>query len=206
MKLITLILILSIFGALVIGNLTHGFKQLTPNSSSPVPAQSQVLIQENKMQPTVSADVPPDWKKYTSPNGFILHYPADIQYDIMPEGERFFKPGPTQSLGTELYDGISILIRTGDMANMTLQELVGQKYQQIKEEETTREITDPVSVIYGNNQAIQFRQIGFGDGDFIYLQMPGKKYLEIINMTVEPQNRKQSYQKIVEQMIGSINF
>lgn len=207
MKLITLVVVILIGGSF----LGWYLMSIRPKGdqvnqvTTPSPSVSPLIV-INPSPATVSSEVPPDWKLYTSPNGFKLYYPPDMENDSMSEGERFYKLGPTQSRGTELYDGISLLLRTGDMADLTLEKLVQQKHQEMKNAETTQEITDPVTKTYGNHQAIQFRQSSLGDGDFIYIKMPGKKYLEIINLTVEPQNREQTYQKVVYQMIKSISF
>lgn len=205
MKILPFLILIIIFGSLAVGYLTHGFKQIYPNPQVSPSASVMPLPTEVALQSTVSAQIPANWLVYHSPNGYAIAYPSDIKTDQVSEGERFYKHGPTQSSGTELYDGISLLIRTGDLANLSLEDLVQKKHQQMKEEETTRDISNPVNINYGNHSAIQFKKSSLGDGEFIYLKTPNGKYLELINISVEP-NNKDTYQKIVSQMIGSITF
>lgn len=201
------ILVAVIFGALVLGYITHGFKQFTFSSTpSPQSSVSEVQVDNNTPVATISVDIPADWKLFTSDYGYSLKYPTDIKTDTMAEGDRFYKLGPTQSAGTELYDGISLLIKSADLADLSLDQLVDQKYKQLKSEETTREITPIQEKKIGNHTVKSFHHTAFGDGEYIYIQMPNKQYLEIINMTVEPQNREQTFQAIVEKMIASITF
>lgn len=168
----------------------------TPIASAtiPLPASSK------------APEVPVGWRLYTSKNGYTLNYPPDLTIETTPEGERFYKLGPTQSTGTELYDGISFLIRTGDLAGLTLRQLADQKHQQNQDAPTTQEITDVKPITYGPHQGYQFRVNSLGEGDYIYLVGPNAQYLEIINLTVEPANREQTFQGIVETMFSSIRF
>ena len=157
--------------------------------------------------PVVLKEIPVSWKTFQSETyGYSIRYPEDVKAEKTTEGDRFLKTGPTQSLGTELYDGIVFTIKTGNLENRSLEQLAKQRHGETAKEETTRSITELTPATFGTHQGYSFRRTGLGDGQFIYLLGKDGKYFEIINMTVEPTNRAQTFQNIVDLMIMSIRF
>lgn len=157
--------------------------------------------------PSSFSPIPTDWQTFRSKQyGYSLNHPKDINTETTTEGDRFYKLGPTQSLGTELYDGLSLTIRAGKLNGKSLESVAKQMREQSAKEETTQSITELQTVSYGAIKGYQFRKSSLGDADFIYVQKSPTEYLEIINGTVEPKNRTQTFAKIVSEMISSIQF
>ncbi len=183
----------------------------------PTPVASAALASPSvSFSPTISLpspsaksqDVPQNWQSYVSKtHDFTIRMPADITVQTTSEGEHFFKLGPTQSAGTELYDGISILVRRGILEeNQTLEQLAKIKHQQAKDEPTTNNITQLQPVIYGPLAGYQFRKSSLGEADFIYFQKSKTEFIEVINNTVEPANRDQTFQATAKLMISALEF
>lgn len=160
-------------------------------------------------QPKVSSTsaTPDNWKVFQSKRyGYSLNYPSDINLETTSEGDRFYKLGPTQSLGTELYDGISLTIRSGKLEGKTLRQFVDQQFTIMKDEITTNSITEIKPLTIGEFQGFKFRKSSLGEADFIYLQKSKDEYLEIIDGTVEPVNREQSFKETVFLILSSVSF
>ena len=178
------------------------------SASSPVPS---VLTSQALPLPSPSAkhqEVPQDWQAYVSKeHDFNIRIPADIKPETTPEGDRFIKLGPTQSTGTELYDGIAITIKKGILEeNKTLDQLAKIKYEQAKSEPTTNSITELQPVIYGPLSGYQFRKSSLGEADYIYFQKSRTEFIEVINNTVEPANSEQTLGATARLMISSLEF
>ncbi len=151
--------------------------------------------------------IPEDWIPYTSKKyGFTIYHPADFQTDTNPEGDRLIKLGPTQSTGTELYDGLVLMIKSGPLDGKTIRQFADAQHLEMKNAETTQSITDVIEKKYGTHTAFQFRKDSLGEGDFIYLQKSPTEYLEVINMTYEPENSSSDFIKTAEIMISSLEF
>ncbi len=57
------------------------------------------------------SDIPESWKTYFGNGlGFEMKVPSDMEIDHFEDEVRFQFRGPTQEAGTELYDGISIVV------------------------------------------------------------------------------------------------
>lgn len=177
----------------------------SPDSTNPAPGPEASYLPGESPQP--ATNIPKDWVPFTSEKyEYTIKHPADMQKDTGPEGDRFFKHGPTQSLGTELYDGIILMVKSGPLEGKTIEQLAQTKHQELKNAETTQSVSDIITKSYGPNTAYQFHLTSIGDGDYIYLQKSPTEYLEVINMTVEPAQREPAFQQTAETMISSLEF
>lgn len=173
---------------------------------APIPSVTEADIATNSAIATSSA-IPADWKLSTSSKyGYSIRFPKNMQSDTTSEGDRFYFLGPTQSLGTELYDGISLVIKSGRFNGKTIKQIAQEQHDNLKKEDTTKSITNVSEVNYRSVYGYTFRREALGEADFIYIPMNKDEYLELINMTTEPENAKNDppYTQIVEQMISSI--
>lgn len=198
-KVIFIVASLILFGAaLVIArsqtNTTNGTQSI-PSSTAPT----------NIVLPSIDVSVPGNWVPFTSEKyGFFIRYPLDVNHQTTQEGEQFYKLGPSQSQGTELYDGISVGIKSGSISGKSFEDFVKQKHIDMKNDPLQPQVGDINQVAIGGIQGFSFRVSSIGDSTFIYLPKGEREYFEIINGTVEPTNREQTFQKTVEQMLSTL--
>lgn len=168
----------------------------TPTSSNPIPSLP--------VSPTV--EVPQNWQTFTSQNhGFSIIYPPEIEVTERQNNQvTFLMLGETQTEGTELFDGISLTISSNSLNDKTLQQFVNDKTQTIKDEPTTRSVSPLQSVIVAGLQGYSFRVSSLGEANFTYLPQGENRYLEIINITVDPNNK--GYQGTVSKMLQTLKL
>jgi hypothetical protein len=149
--------------------------------------------------------IPADWQTYTSKQyGFTISYPSDVTHESLEDGERFIKLGPSQSQGTELYDGINIVIKSGTYQQASFKEFVAQTYQETKNDPIISEVSDirdtEIAGIYGSAYDVS----SLGNWTVIFLPAGSGRYVEITDMTVEPTNREQTFRKTTDSILATI--
>lgn len=174
-------------------------------TTNQTPVTSQNIAPTTVILPSIDVSVPENWVPFTSQQyGFSIQYPLDVTHQSTSEGERFYKLGDTQSTGTELYDGISVMIKSGDLGGQTLADFVRKKHADTKNDQLQPEVGEIKQVSIAGLAGFSFRVRSIGDGTFIYLPKGSDGYLELVNGTVEPANREQTFQKIVDQMLSTL--
>lgn len=208
MKVVITIIFLLTVGAIGVG-LYFVNQQPKTKVVVPLPPTSATTPTLNPSGPKISPlpTIPASWKTFTSMSyGFSIKYPADIKHDITSEGERFYKLGPSQATGTELYDGISVVIRAGSLQGKPFKEWVDQKYLEFKTDPVRPEVGDQKPITIAGMQGVSFTVSSLGDRTMMYLPKGTDQFLEITNSTVEPQDREQTFQKTVDLMLSSLEF
>lgn len=178
----------------------------------PTPAgqQQTTAATPTNLPPSPPSDivtVPQDWKTVTSQTyGFSLSHPSDVTHDTISEGERFYKLGPSQKGQTEMYDGINLLIKSGNLEGKSFAVLTQEKYTAAQREPAHSQVGPKTPITIATIQGVSFRVSGLGDWTAIYLPKGKDQYLEIINGTVEPTNREPILQKTVDIMLSSLKL
>ena len=176
-------------------------------TTNQTPVTNQNITPTTVILPSIDVSVPENWVPFTSQQyGFSIQYPLDMTHQTTSEGERFYKLGDTQSTGTELYDGISVMIKSGDLGGQTLADFVRNKHTETKKDQLQPEVGEIKQVSIAGLAGFSFRVRSIGDGTFIYLPKGNNEYLEIVNGTVEPAQREQTFQKIVDQMLSTLKI
>lgn len=180
-------------------------KAMTP---TPIYTQTTVSPEVTTAASSPAATIPSSWKTYTSGAfGFSIKYPPDMQHDTQAgQEERFYKHGASQSQGTEMYDGILVLIKSGSLSGKSFDAWVNQKYEDTKNDPVQPRVGPKIPVTIAGKQGMSFRVSSLGDRNAIYLPKGTDQYLEILDVTVEPQGSTQGFQKIVDQMLSSITY
>lgn len=160
--------------------------------------------QLNKIPKTVNG-IPSFWHLYRSEtNGFMIKHPLDVTAEVTSTGDHFYKLGATQSMGTELYDGISLLITSGRMDGKNLKEFVFHEYLIAKKDPQTETITEIKPVTIGAKEGFVYKIKNPSEKEVIYLPRENNKYLIITNSTKTPDNQSRNYNEVVTQMLSSI--
>ncbi len=179
------------------------FNLTDPNPMTPLPVDQSGTPSPMPPVPVV----PEDWESYSSEAyNFIIRYPEEVTHETTTEGEHFFQLGPSQAEGTELYDGISVHISAGSLGDREFDMFVAEKHMQIKNDPTTTHIDELKKIMIAGKNGYAFTTNAIGNRRYIYLPKEGNAYLEIIDGTVEPTNRKQTFKKTVETMLSSLLF
>lgn len=201
----------------VIGIFAGGYYLLSQTMtpvSQPITNSTPTSVITQAMSPSVSPSqavgataIPAGWKTYTSSKyGFSLQHPSDMQHDMAGGEERFFRHGSTQSLGTEMYDGILVIIKSGSLEGKTFDAWVAQKYEDTKNDPVQPRVGPKQPITIAGKQGYAFFVSSLGDRNAIYLPKGTDQYIEILNATVEPENTNQGHQQVVDTMLSSLKF
>lgn len=167
------------------------------NAVSPSPSATPTTVIES--DPTAS------WNTYTSEeHGFTISYPEEITVDepAQIDGIRFYVLGPTQTEGTEMFDGISMNINTDTFTEDDFHDFVDAEYEETSTDPMTSEISDLEHVEIGGHEAHRFTVSALGEFTHIYIELDDKRYAHITYLVEDPTD--QGYEDIVNQMLSSL--
>jgi hypothetical protein len=199
-------LLLGVFALLIIliGGLFY-FNQAQISSSQKTTSPSPTLLAPQSTPSQTPIPIPNDWENFSSETyGISVKHPKDFIVEETQEGVRIIKAGPTQSLGTELYDGISILFRTGPLGGLTLEKFVDSQIKEIKSQPINAEVSEKKEVKVLELEGFSYDVSSLGDANYTFLPKGQNQYLEIINSTIDPSNL--GYQKTADLIISSLEF
>lgn len=134
--------------------------------------------------------------------GFSLTHPAILAPEVLGDGAVAFTLfGPTQAQDTEFFDGINLSFMQNLTGGEDFYSLVKQSRQNLADiygEDVVSQI-DPIEIA-GRSGFI------FNDhmAQYIYVSQGKEKYLEILNMTADPENL--GYKQTAFEMIESLKI
>ena len=165
----------------------------TPNRL-PVPTPTSELSVKN---------IPEGWKTYTSQNlGFALAYPSLMEIIEHEDGTvTFVLLGPTQSKGTEMYDGVSINFSSQNFEG-DFKEFIEKEWKLKKEDEVYTEVGEIKEVEYSNQKGFFYSISSLGDFDLIFLPVGDNTYLQITMLVEDPKD--QGFESISKKILDSL--
>jgi hypothetical protein len=196
--------VLGIVLILVIGGGAYLFAsgKLSGIGGTPIstPAPQLEAIATATPTPDVSME---GWTTFTKEGvGFTFMYPPDLEYREYEDGSySVSKWGPTQTEGTEFFDGISMSFKTGDRWAATLEEWVNTKYEELKEVFDT---DAPETLTLAGVSGYQMHVRGIVEADYFYVPVGETSYLEIINASKDPTSA--GYPEIVDKILSSVKI
>lgn len=191
---VTVVILLGLVGAYYLSRPSNNM----PVSISETPTPSV---------PPAAVEIPPDWKTFVSTKfGFTISHPGDVTVSTMDEGERFLKLGPSQSTGTELYDGILVIIKSGSLKGMSLRDFAQKEHKLIEENPVEPTVTEISPITIAGLSGWAYNVDSLGERRVIFLPIGTGEYLEINDGTVEPANREQTFEKNVSQMLSTLQY
>lgn len=145
-----------------------------------------------------------EWRTYTSPEwGFSINYPFDVKTELTQEGVHFLKLGPSQSTGTELFDGLSLLIYSAELPDVNFDKFVQLEHLKIKNEPVYESVSNLEKAQIAGYSGYKFEATGIGTSTTYFLKNDSR-FIKITDMTVEPQNAGRDFHKTVEQMLNTL--
>lgn len=174
-------------------------QQVNSNTQT-VNASAQTVTANN----TQLSELPEGWRTYTSPEwGFSINHPSDVKIDLTQNGVHFLKLGETQAIGTELFDGLSLLVFSAQLHNKTFEDFVQQEYNKVKSEPVYESVTQLQDTQVANYSGFKYTATGIGTSTTYLLKNGNDGYIKIIDMTVEPSNANRDFHKTVNLMLNS---
>ena len=201
-KFLPIIAVIVIIIAGTVYLLSNSQKQAINSNTQPVNSTTSTTQTENNSQLSELSD---DWQTYTSNEwGFSINHPADVKIELTQNGVHFLNLGDTQATGTELFDGLSLLIFSAKLPNKTFDEFVKQEYQKIKNEPVYESVSELQSAQVSTYSGYKFIATGIGTSTTYFLKNGPDGFIKIIDMTVEPSNKPRDFHKTVEQMLNTL--
>jgi hypothetical protein len=173
-------------------------------TATPISSPSSTAIPTPGSTPIT--DVPEDWETYSSDElGFNISHPSEMTVDEQQaiEGIRFLLIGPSQTQGTEMYDGISMTINVDTHNADSFQDFIDEQHQETNDA-TNPEVGDIEQVTVAGLQGYQFVVNSLGEFTHIYLPLEGNKYAHVTYLMEDPEN--QGFQEILDTMLSSLSF
>jgi cytoskeletal protein RodZ len=158
--------------------------------------------------PTSSDEaIPNEWQTYQSKEwNFTIKHPQDVRVELTQGGAHFLKLGDTQATGTELFDGLSLLIFSAALYETTYDAFVQSEYQKAKNEPVTEAITELKKVTINGKTADTFTVSAIGKRTVMYLPKGNNEYVRITDSTVEPGNVQRDFHDTVNKMLSTLTF
>jgi len=170
----------------------------TGKTPTPTPALNPVVTPT----PEASAGME-DWNTFEKEGvGFTFMYPPDLEYREYEDGTfSVSKTGPSQTEGTEFFDGISLGFKQAELGGLTIIEFVEQKAAELKE---AFEATTPEVVQIAGGSGYKMHVKGLVEADYYYVALGTSSYLEIIDATMDPTNA--GFAETVQKILSSLKI
>lgn len=158
-------------------------------------------------QPSLTPDtgIPADWKTFESEDfAYTFSYPPEDFKLEEGESVRVVYLGPTQTEGTEVFDGIIVAFDPViPLGNQLLLPYVKEDLG--KQREHVEVIKEPTKIEVNGIEGYTYTVSGLGEFTFIYLPAPdGKNVVRINYLVADPENS--GYQQIVDDILESFSF
>ena len=137
--------------------------------------------------------------------GFMVQYWPEMR--IVPQQQppkvlSFVYIGPTQSLGTELYDGINATFHRDELGDRNISKYIEGSIGQIK---VVGEITTPLETVTVNGMnGFAYSASSLGQYRMIFLEAGDDEVMVISILVPDPANR--GYQSIVDDMLSTLKL
>lgn len=150
---------------------------------------------------------PENWETYESDNGlYSIARPPEITVNETAVGSTELQLiGDTQpEQGTEIIDGIRMVIETGDYEDESFLAFVEQQHMDMSEEPTTDEII-PIQQRQTMGRTLYWWEVtSLGEFTHLYLELQNDQYWHASYLVEDPEN--QGYQDIVDDMVSSLEL
>lgn len=149
---------------------------------------------------------PDGWMPFRSDSmGLSLYHPPQMSVTQMEDGlVRLLVTGPSQVMGTEMYDGILVTLFKKPYQAGSLRELVERETEQKKNDPVYIEVSDIEEVRIGNTLGYAVIESSLGEFTQIYLPAGPNEYVQLTYIMEDPTN--QGYAQILNTLLQSIEL
>ena len=187
---------------LILGIIAGGVYLYLQNQKSAV----QPIVPEITQQtPSPTPDPMADWEIY-SISPYQVKYPQGLQVRE-DEGSvlNISKWGPTQTEGTELFDGFSITFQPREISDADLSAYVDAKIEEVKIQDISKVTSGPSPVTLNNYEGLTFVEEGLGIYKVTIVESKEKSmFMEISVLVSDPGNL--GFQETVDQILSTFKF
>ena len=202
-KVRTSLIILVIIGIGIFAYLTIAPFVEKKSETSSIDSQS---TQQQQVSPVSSSTTTStnSWKTYSStPLGFSISHPSDLEPIKQDETIVFSKWGPSQKEETEFYDGISLTLSAG-FYNGAFESLVNQQLEEIKNWPTYVSSSEIKALSLAGKEAYSFETVTMGKATYYFIKKNQTEYFKIVDATNDPTN--QGFDTIISRMMSSLQI
>lgn len=208
MKKIAMILI-AIAALGVIGYASY--LNLINNKTNVVPSPTPTINIDSTIETENIEEYPETWEKYRSSTlGISFYYDQEMELkensNDPNEPLRLVLIGPTQSLGTEVYDGLILIFNSGTYEG-DFGDFVTEEHLKNKNEPSTNEIGEVIGTGLGNLTGYEFTVSSLGEFTHYYfrdIDLKDNRYVKISTLVADPEEL--GYDEILEKILTSIEF
>jgi|GEM_PF-2827981 len=148
--------------------------------------------------------VPADWMSLSG-TGYSLSYPEEFTVRELDDSQVLLSLGPTQTDGTEIFDGMMISLMSVDLKDVSLEEYVDAQILSIQEADMSTIIQEKAAISIGQYQGFFYQARGLGIFSHIFLQGENSdQALEIITLVEDP--GELGFQTTMDQVLASIQL
>ena len=150
------------------------------------------------------SDLPGEWQTYTNQeSGFSMDYSSALKKEEgSQEIVKFTLLGPTQREGTEIFDGISVIVTTATHTQKDLKNYIESRLEKTGE---IGEVTSgPKRVVLNGNNGYRYEKVTAGSSTVLTFPLSEEKVIKISYSAPDPEDR--GYREIVEEMINSFRI
>lgn len=135
--------------------------------------------------------------------GALIQYPSDFQ--IRKDSDKsisFYYHGKTQSLGTEIYDGILVSVMKDELGDGGMSKYIERNMEQTKTMGSVVKPLTPISI----NEIGGFTYTAQTLGDYEIIFLPSGKDEVLVVSYINPDPEKVGYQEIVDDMLSTLKI
>ena len=194
-------LLLIVLSILILGIIAGGAYLYLQNQKPEIP----VALPVNQQSPSPTPDPMADWEIY-SVSPYQVKYPQGLHVRE-DEGSvlNISKWGPTQTEGTELFDGFSITFQPREISDADLSAYVDAKIEEVKIQDISKVTSGPSPVTLNNYEGLTFVEEGLGIYKVTIVESKEKSmFMEISVLVSDPGNL--GFQETVDQILSTFEF
>lgn len=198
-------LLIGLIFILLLAFLGGAYFYFRSQSQIQTPGVQELTPPETQETPSPTPDPTADWKTYTT-STYLVKYPEDL---ITREDEgstiAISKWGPTQTEGTELFDGYSITFQIKEVSDTTPQEYADTLISETKDVGISEITEEPSAITINSYQGVTYTEEGLGTYKHIILGSDNNSSLMLISIIVsDPGNL--GFQETVDQILSTFEF
>jgi hypothetical protein len=149
--------------------------------------EEETQTADNGEQPTPTINIVEGWETSTSEKiGFTISHPADAEIIDREDVLAILFLGPTQTLGTEIFDGYSLNFTTGSYNTQNLEEFVNLQRQEAEEDMVISRVGEIQNISVAGINGYRFSQTGLGEFTLLYLPRGQDMYLLVAMLVEDP--------------------
>lgn len=148
--------------------------------------------------------LPEDWTKYEAERGWSISHPKEFEVEDLENGINISKWGPTQKENTEFYDGISLTIRSQELAEEeTVEEVARNSLEEFENSPVYEDSSELTTMTLADRAAYTYSATSLGTRRYYFVRA-NSYCLEIVDGTTDPTN--QGFSDTVEEILSSLDL